>query len=287
MPAPAAVGAELVIFRLAQPFAERRAEVVRRWRSEPNLAVLWASPETILSVSFEGRPNSGHRVDDVSGGTGVPEDWLRRSWTLAAPPGPATLPVYFDFEGSWSRRIGLAGPVSYPQGLPPGGTASAKPRPEDLRSLLSLPFGPPPSAGIALRFSASHLSRAEGRLLRQGWASHRVFPVLAELPPYQGGRDERIVLLIARLKDGGSLARLLGDLSQRRRISPFLAVEADGRVLAAMLSPAPVRSAGSSPATLGLFENELRDIEILREPIDTFFPVVDHRYDRLVPAASA
>jgi hypothetical protein len=282
VPAPAAVGASRVVFRLAQPFAERRAEVVRRWREQPGVVVLWASPETLLSVSFEGGAEPGPDAGAGPTETPLPDAWFRRSWTIAATPGPAELRVYFDFEGAWSRRIGLEAPVSYPQGLPGGHPTGPKPPQAQLQSLLSFPFQAVPSAGIALRFSPSHLSRGERQILSQGWAAHRVFPALAEIPSYLGARDERVVLVMASLNPGGSMSRLLSSLYLTRRIAPFLAVAADGRALIAMLAPAPGPRSETGPSVLGLFEQELRDIETLREPLDTFFPVVDHRYDRLL-----
>jgi hypothetical protein len=285
IPSPAAVGASSVVFRLAQPFAERRAEVVRRWREQPGVVVLWASPETTLSVSFEGRdgPNASTSPSEPA----IPDAWFRRSWTISASPGSAELPVYFDFEGAWSRRIGLKAPVSYPQGLPGGHPTGPKPPLEHLRSLLSFPFQAAPAAGIALRFSPSHLSRRERQIISRGWVAHRVFPALAEIPSYHGARDERAVLVTASLTTGGSMSRVLRSLYQTRRIAPFLAVAAEGRALLAMLAPAPGPRSETGPSVLELFEKELRDIEILREPLDTLFPVVDHRYDRLVSASSA
>jgi hypothetical protein len=287
VPVPAAVGASRVVFRVAQPFAERRAEVVRRRREQTGVVVLWASPETVLSVSFEGRAEPSPNSVASPTGDPLPDAWLRRSWTISASPGPADLPVYFDYEGAWSRRIGLEAPVSYPQGLPSGPATGPKPTAARLQSLLSFPFQAEPSAGIALRFSVSHLSRSERQILSQGWVAHRVFPALAEIPSYCRGRDERAVLVTANLTAGGSMSRLLSSLYQARRIAPFLAVAAEGRALLAMLSPAPSQGSDAGTPVLGLFEKELRDIEILREPLDTFFPVVDHRYDRLVPASSA
>jgi hypothetical protein len=285
VPAPAAVGASRVVFRLAQPFAERRAEVVRRWREQPGVVVLWASSETALSVSFEGR--GGPYAGAAPAESPIPDVWVRRRWAVSASPGPAELPVYFDFEGSWSRRIGLEAPVSYPLGLPSGRLPGPKPRQPDLRSLLSVPFEAVPSEGIALRFSASHLSRGERQILSHGWAAHRVFPDLAEIPSYHGARDERVVVVTANLNTGGSMSRLLSSLYQTRRIAPFLAVAAEGRALLAMLAPAPGPRSETYPAVLELFERELRDIEILREPLDTLFPVVDHRYDRLIRSEAA
>jgi hypothetical protein len=287
VPAPSAVGADRVVFRLAQPFAERRAEVVRRWREQPGVVVLWASPETVLSVSFEAREKPAPNVDASTSEAAVPAAWLRRTWRRSASPGPAEVPVYFDFEGAWSRRIGLPAPASYPQGLPQGPASGPNPPQARLRSLLSFPFQAMPSEGIALRFSAAHLSRHERQILSQGWAAHRVFPALAEIPSYDGRRDERAVVVTANLNADGSMSRLLGSLYQKRRIAPFLAVAAEGRALLAMLAPAPGPVTGAGPSVLELFEKELRDIEILREPLDTFFPVVDHRYDRLIPAPTA
>ena len=282
VPSPSAVGATGLAIRLLQPFAEHRADLIRNLRAVSNVVVLWASPETVLSVSFEGQTQSAEVSSSSPSGESFEPDWIRREWRFAGPPGSTEIPVYFDHEGAWSRRIGLRAPVSYPQSLPNPGTSARRPNASDLQTLLAFPFGATPSSRPGLRFSSAHLPRGARRLVEAGWAAHRVFPALAEIPSYNGGRDERVVFVVAKARHAGAVRRLLATLVGERRIAPFLAVEGAGNALIAMLAPAPRLPSQVPSPVLPLFEAELREIEILREPIDTLFPVVDHRYDRLI-----
>jgi hypothetical protein len=283
VPAPSAVGASKVTFWLAQPFAERRADVVRLCRTEPDVVVLWASPDTIFAVSFDRTARRRAQTSHSSPGSLVPGEWLRRSWTFETSPGPNDLPVYFDYEGEWSSRVGMSGPISYPQGLSLGPVGVASPPMRGTRELLSRPFEMNRSAGLALSFSPAQLPRRLRHLLAQGWATHRVLPALAELPAYRGERDERVVFVTGVQREGSSFESLRSRLFQECRVAPFLAVHDHGRILLAMLSPAPAGVPARSRSVLGLFQEAMREIEVLREPLDTLFPLLDHRYDRLAP----
>ncbi len=278
IPAPAAVGARRVRFWLAQPSAERRAEVIRRCREAPGCVVLWASPDTVLSVSFEMGSGEAERGEaDPSPGS-VPEEWLRRSWPLRVVPDPAELPIYFDHEGAWARRIGASSTISYPQSLPTGTSGAAVPSRAALGALLARPFETEMEEGLTLRFSAAHLPRRQRHLLEEGWATRRVLPDLAEIPSYRGGRDERVVFVTGRLREGRSLATLRERLYRECQVAPFLAAQDRGRVLLATLSPSPPGALPRGGSVLDLFQVCLREIEVIREPIDTMFAVLDHRY---------
>jgi hypothetical protein len=106
---------------------------------------------------------------------------------------------------------------------------------------------------------------------------------MVDLPPYRGGRDERVVFVTGVQREGSSFESLRSRLFQECRVAPFLAVHDRGRILLAMLSPAPAGVPARSRSVLGLFQEAMREIEVLREPLDTLFPLLDHRYDRLAP----
>ena len=287
LPSLAAAHARSVTIRLAQPYAERRAAIVRHWRSDPDTVVLWASPETVLCVTFDREPEDGRTPTGARAPAGIaslPVEWFRRVWTMSPGPGAANLPAYFDYEGAWSRRLGADPPISYPQGLPPGGDGSVASRGRDLSLLLRRPFEGGLSEGGVLRFSASFLSRRERRLVRDGWVTRRVLPDLAELPEFRGQRIDRVVFITGTLRDGASFPSLRAELHRECGVAPFLAAHDGGRVLLAMLSPAPA-SARTSRPVLATLEASLREIEVVREPTDTLYPLIDHRYDRLVSVA--
>jgi hypothetical protein len=102
------------------------------------------------------------------------------------------------------------------------------------------------------------------------------------MPPYQGGREERVVFVTGLLRPGRTLGELQSELYLKCSVAPFLSVQGGGRVLVATLSPTPAPLAPRTHSVLGRFQDALHDIEVIREPIDTFFPVLDHRYERLV-----
>ena len=194
--------------------------------------------------------------------------------------GPSGAPVYFDYEGAWSRAIGATSSISYPQSLPVAVDGTTRPSAGDLRAVLARPFTPSLGDRLTLRFSASHLSPRQRRLVEHGWVAHRQFPSLAKIPPFRGRQDERVVFTTGLLQTGWGLRQFLDRLYRDHRVAPFLAIEDSGRVLLAMLSPAPDRVPQSRPA-VQLFQDALREIEYFREPIRTLDPVIDHRYDRL------
>jgi hypothetical protein len=280
VPSPSAVQATSVRFWLAQPFAERVPEVVSWWRANLGTVLLWASPETVLAVSFEVPRDPTHRPPERTHGEMVPAGWLRRSWTFVPTSDGSGAPVYFDYEGAWSRAIGATSSISYPQSLPVAVDGTTRPSAGDLRAVLARPFTPSLGDRLTLRFSASHLSPRQRRLVEHGWVSHRQFPSLAKIPPFRGRQDERVVFTTGLLQTGWGLRQFLDRLYRDHRVAPFLAIEDSGRVLLAMLSPAPDRVPQPRPA-VQLFQDALREIEILREPIRTLDPVIDHRYDRL------
>jgi hypothetical protein len=190
--------------------------------------------------------------------------------------------VYFDFEGAWVRRVGIGPPHTYPQGLPAPRAGAPPPTRGDLDSLLSRPFGPRDDEGFILKYSAVHLPRRERRLLRDGWIGHRTFPDLANIPTFHDERDALLVFVSGRFREG----RTLPDLYQRLRtdgdLSPVLAVANGQDALVALLAPAPRSQVPRPISVLGIFHQSLHDIEIVREPIATLFPILDHRYERLL-----
>jgi hypothetical protein len=282
VPSAAAVGARSITIRLSQPFAEHHANLVRERRSAFGSVLVWSSPESVFSVSFDqaGGPNDrvlGSEVRDP-----IPAKWLRRTWSITCTPDAVGIPVYFDYEGSWSRRIGRKGSISYPQSIPVSSTQKLSASPSDLATLLARPFSTSGSRPGSLLFSMNYLSRRQRRLIQNEWVKHRVFPVLSEFPPFKGSRDERVVFLTGLLKPGASLLNLRTQLKEQASVTPFLAAQASSRVIMGLLSPAPQVDREKSRSTTDIFQESLREIETVREPLETLLPAVNHRYDRLL-----
>jgi hypothetical protein len=281
VPAPQSLGKNFLSFRLVHPFAEHRSNVVSRWRSDPEVVLMWASPAAIFSVAFRSLPEGGGGAS-IGDLRGDPPEWFRLHWGLTTTAGPSTTPVYFDFEGAWVRRMGIGPPQSYPQGLPIPRAGVPPPSRADLDSILSRPFGERADEGFILKYSAVHLPRRERRLLRDGWIAHRTFPDLAAIPTFEDERDELLVFVSGRFLEGRSLADLYQRLRSDAELSPVLAVANGQEALVGLLSPAPKSLTPRPISVLSIFQQSLRDIQIVREPIATLFPIIDHRYERLL-----
>jgi hypothetical protein len=169
--------------------------------------------------------------------------------------------------------------MTYPLGLPSASLSPSEAELAAVRLLLRRPFESAGARDGIFRFGPVHLSRKERRLLYRNHASYRVFPDLAGMPPFRGGRPERVVFVIGKHRNSANVSEIRARLSEECGISPFLAVQDSTRALLAMLSPAPT-SQPSPP--LPILSEYVSSIEIVREPVITLFPIVDHRYDRLV-----
>jgi len=72
------------------------------------------------------------------------------------------------------------------------------------------------------------------------------------------------------------------------QVRPFLFASGNSRILLATLSgtPSDLESRANRPAILGNLQRYLRNIQIVREPIEALSVVVNHRYDRLFPQST-
>jgi len=277
IPDPALFGARRIRFIVAQPYAERWNDSVRALRSLEGLVVLWASPETLFGVVLERSSSQGW--DGLRSC-----ESFRHSWTVAPSVPGEGLVAYFDYEGVWSRWTLESEPIAYPRQLPSAKPPAQTISREDwiaLRGLLVRPFSADPSRSGFTIFSPARLSRHERRLLAEGRISHRVLPDLSEIPPVRGYRPERLAFVVGELRTGWNPRELFGNLIQHARIAPFLYAYDEERVLLSALSPAPARIVEGRASIIATLQEYLQKIEVVREPIDSLFPVIDHRYDKL------
>jgi hypothetical protein len=280
IPDPARVGKPKVSFTLVQPFSESHKSVESRWTHDPGLVLLWSWPETLFAVFIGDEEASRIRQGAFDPGA------CRNCFDLTADARRPQIPVFFDFEGAWTRSADLPGTQAYPHSLPANlrGADHALRLPTSAESrlaeLVSRPFRHPDRSG-PLRVSPFFLPRSQQRLLATGAVERRVFPDLTELPPPQNRAIERIVFLRGILLPGMSAPALFRRLA-RMNVLPFLFATDDTRVLLGALSPAPPTAAGTArPAVLGNVEQFLRNIEIVRERVLDLTVVANHRYDRI------
>jgi hypothetical protein len=154
IPSPSAIGVSSVRIRLAQPFADRWREAVQSLRTDDTV-LLWASSETLFSVEF-------YRERNTRSARSVPDGLFRQQWTVDPDVTSGGVPVYFDYEGAWSRWALESEPIAYPRAFSGRLRAQAgsvpatlRYRAEDLRSIVVRPFeygsSPPPGCRGAKR----------------------------------------------------------------------------------------------------------------------------------------
>ncbi len=278
VPDPAALGFDRVSLVLDQPFSDHLAEAVSEAREDPGTVLAWSSPETVLSVRF-GRSSS--RAPSVTGGR-------RHRFEIVATEPARQLPIYFDFEGAWSLWASGLALVSYPAGLvaptPDGRPRGPRTRPgrSALEELLSGPDGASPEAGGPLRLSDTYLPRRHRALVRTGTVRRRAFPNLGEIPPgLDGGSIASFVFVHGTLRGETGIEALLSAVLRDARVRPFLLASDDRAALLGLLAPMPSRLRGIGRPLIDVLGEVLESISVVREPIATLFPLLDHRYDRL------
>lgn len=274
LPAPAAVGSDQIAFDVLQPYSERQMEVVSILSADPATVVLWSGTESILAVRFLPTLQTGEDRTRT-----IPTDFLRRRWSVRCASEPESLPIYFDFEGAWRKRIDAGGSVSYPQGLPI--PAAPLRRPADLANLLRRPFENHAELPAVLSFSTTLLPRRQRRVIEAGIAVRRIFLALDRVPPLSGRRVGSVVLVSGLLNPGAAISNVVRSLIERLEVSPFLAVGDGQRIVFCTLAPAMHLARPRSTSVIGELQRHLHNIETIREPVESITRFIDHRYDRL------
>jgi hypothetical protein len=287
IPEPFPLGFRRVNLVLAQPYAERWSSALDWFKRREGTVVLWASPSTMFSVSYES-------VAPDSNGSPTPTADLQRFWSVALTAGVGGIPVYFDYEGVWARWALGAEPTAYPRGLAGEGSHSlgrAELLSEDtltsLRELVQRPFDSASAHGGRLSFSTDRLPRRQRRLLERGYVSHRVLPDFPEMAPVDGRRIQQVVFVSGKLLPKVRPAMLFEELARLSHAVPFVyAFDQERVILCALAAFAPsVRN--RQTGMLSVLQGSAQDIEIVREPLDSMLTVIDHRYDRLVSATDS
>jgi hypothetical protein len=282
LPDPVSIAKPYVTFVLGQPFAERYREVTDRWKNDLRCVLLWNWEETLFGIFFTGENPTHLGVEQLG-----PETF-RRVFEFTADARKPHIPVFFDFEGSWSRIWELPGTHSYPHPLPSeiweGHSKPILSSQDRVRiaDMVERPFQQGRELG-PLRVSPFYLPRSQRRLFEKSAVEHRVFLDLAKVPSYQHRPVERIAFVQGVLHPGGSVSALFRRLLAMK-VFPFLFATDESKVLLGALSPAPRGPLSSTPrpAILVGLQRHLRSIEIVRESVSTMNVLVNHRYDRLM-----
>jgi hypothetical protein len=290
VPNPSALGISAVTFALARPYSEKLARTSRAWREVRSNVCLWTGHESIMGVFFGSLSRS-----DLEGGAasdGVPNS--TGSWVITVDPRAASIPAYFDFEGAWASFSELKGTLTYPQPLL-GRPISVKEKSENvltaeekgrLASLVARPFREDAEGS---RVPPYFLPRSERRMLNKGWAEHRTFLEITQLPTYEGRSLHGLAWVHGTLLPERKSLEVFRALAGQCRVYPFLFVSDGIQVLfgAVSLVPSPDTTIfRGRPPVLETLSEYMSNIETIRESTETLSLGVDHRYDRLLQSVT-
>lgn len=296
VPHPVPMGRPLVSFLLARPYADKVDELVRVIAGDGGNVVHWAGAQVSLSVFLHASPAEPKRLLKAVSDRGLS---LPPTLVTVRAEGPA-IPVYFDYEGLWCHLAGLDGTLAYPHGLGGGverddGHADAPESPRLFTphqwwaagELLHRPFVAPDLGKGGHLVGPFGLPFSQRKLLERGSVVHRTLLDPARVPAYQGRAADQVVLVTGVPKASARAEELFATLGRDCRVFPFLYVVGSDRwLLGAMGGSAPPTAETPRRPVLPTLRDCLEGIEIVQEPAVGFASRVDHRYDRLLPAAS-
>jgi hypothetical protein len=282
VPSLRAAKAPSITFRLEQPFAERRDDILRRHYADPRIVLLWASPETVFTARFNTTAEPNSNTVSAGGHIRTASSGLRSVWEITPGNAPVNIPIYFDYAAAFGQQIGVPGVTTTPAGLPRPDSGMRAPSDRIVREVLAtLPLREKLGlSGVAHRLS--YPVRAARRLGEANWISRRTSPVYSAMPPFRGHKPDQLVFLFSRPRAGNSLAQLMEALPHNCGINPFLAVGSTERVLLGMLAPRPPAAGIRRSPVIQTMTEFLSEIEVVREQISSFAPIVNHRYSRLL-----
>lgn len=284
LPDLAAMGHPYLTFALAQPFLESAPATSRAWRDLRENVLLWSSPEFSFGVFASA---GGASLEALRLALSRPGSH-RGEFLLSADTRTPSLPVYFDFEPAWSRTVGQEALIAYPQpfpGPPPGKEIRLTPgeRSAVLR-LLGRPFLPGGSERGGVREGGLFARTWERRCLASGRVRHRTFLDPVQVARWLTGFPTQVAFLHGALRPGRTSEGFFHALLAECRLRPFLFVTDGSMVLLGHLARAPgtrpfggEREGAALAATLPSW---LSEIGVVREPLEWFTTVINHRYDR-------
>jgi hypothetical protein len=287
VPDPLLLGRPQAFIVFAHPYAEHFQDVVARWKQTDGNVVLWRGGTSVLGVFLRSSSASSLTPTFV---LGDPERYSRVK-SFQVDLCDSEIPVYFDFEGGWSRVAKERPPVKYPRSFPDReriGPTGKEASPAELRLMetvsdSSIHSNPPTSRNSRARSNAGREEIA--RALTAGLVSRRAFLRLQSLPGYGAWNLRQIAFLTGRLRRSSESNVLLQTLNGHVGVTPFLFVSDGADVLSGFLSPspgAPERGPPSrTPSLIGTLQAFLSEIHVTREPIEDLTAVVDHEYSRL------
>jgi hypothetical protein len=295
IPNPVEFGLPFAAISLVRPYADRLPEFVQERSNDPRTVYLAAGASFALSIGFYSTREEAAKMvvsPTAQGNAG----W---SFPVIAGLEDPSVPVFFDFEGSFVHLEEATGSEGYPQGL--GGRPSPANRSSEelaqrrtswaARELVHRPFVPAEEGGREPhRLGPLGLPWSQQRMMNQGWIVHRTLLDPSKLPSFRGRTAEQLVIVVGTFRANARPEELFFALTRDCRVFPFLYVAAERRLVLGALGSAPGTSAEGDSApprkpVMATLQERVEGIEILQEPAQQFRTEIDHRYDRLFPSS--
>ena len=290
IPNPVEFDLPFASFVLARPFADQVGPFLAELGADP--AIVYLAHDAAVTVAI------GWHASEAEARTAAQRATARgaagTTYGLVADLRSPTVPVYFDYEGSFAHFGSADGAEGYPTGL---GGAVPDPRHPDPASggrrsswavveLVHRPFPRSSDDRPPHLVGPFGLPWGQQKMLNAGWVRHRVLLDPARLPPFQGRTADQVVFLVGRFRPEARPEELFQALTRNCRVFPFLFVATEGRLLMGALGQGAGTSEGGPnepdrPSILRTVQQRVEGIEIFSEPAPGFRVDTNHRYDRL------
>jgi hypothetical protein len=283
VPDPLAWGWSAMQFTVVQPGAGRESLWSDRLSKPSGVFHMWRGENLVFAARL--------LTDSHNPRPGGPELALApgaRRWELTVDLRKPTVPIFFDFEGAWSRIAGSAGPRVYPRPLPrwragatPEVLAPASALKRDAGELVRRSFSGSAESGLRGHLGSVVGFRAGRRALHTGIVARRSFLDLSRLPGVGDWRLRSVGFVYGTFESNAVPESLYRDLLHDGGVTPFLFATDEKSLLIGALSPAP-RPSGPRVRrrTTEIFSERLSNISLVGTPVSSLSAPVDHRYDR-------
>ena len=287
IPDPAGVGRPIVVFGLAETYAEGSEVARRAWAANRHAIHLWAADGWQMGVFVAGTRREAQALCTSLD----PSHALRSEFVLACDSRRATIPVFFDFEGAWARAMGLPGVRGYPRAMP-SSTFTERPEPPALTApdqraidaLLARPFATSSGAPGRAWWRRPALAPREHRLLADGLVEFRTVLDPVECRRWIRGFYSEMVWVAGRLKEGATAERLFTAVVRAGVLPFFFASDGSSSLLAYLSGRGGAQDlpdTPSGPELLPALRASLEGIVVFRERLDLLRTALDLRFDRL------
>ncbi|MCI4317432.1 MAG: hypothetical protein L3J96_02745, partial [Thermoplasmata archaeon] len=282
VPDPLAWGLPYLRLDVLRPGPVEEGSVSDRLAASPGAFHVWRGAGLVFAASFVGAP--GPHKPTISAGA---------AWRLDVDLREPSVPIFFDFEGAWSRVVGAA-PRVYPRPVPSwsGAGKSGEGRPSapvrrEAEALIRRPF-----AGRGGARAGRHLGSWVGfgggrRAMSVGLVQRRCFLDLARLPGFNGWHLQSLAFLKGDTRPGEGAETLYHELLADGGMTPFLFATDRRSVLIGALSPAPPTTAARPRARLSeILARRLASRTLVTMQVSSLVTPVDHWYDRILTEAA-